>query len=578
MITNTSKLRQYIVYALAGLLAIYFLTFTLYRLFLNPQDVKRRIVSQLGAQIQRKITLDDNVEFRISWDLAPHVRLHNVTVANFAQSTQPIMLSVKTLDLKFSLLKLLSKQIHVSSVKFDTSNLVLETTDGQNNWDFKQTSQIAKGNSNFDFSVGRVSIVDGIITYTKDKNPPDQIEIKKLAMISEGTLRDFKLSATGSYNNIPVDLDAVVSSINDNQTQFVLDKLDIKSNHITGRLLIKHNPTSISGEFQIPVFDTNDFTNKNNSNNGEYSVPHVQLPLQYLQNVDVDLPIKIKTLTLDKIVLNDANIYIQANNNVVHLTFKPPVNYAEGTINADLTYDLKANPATLNFSLNSTHLNFETILNSVMTKSPISGSYIDLNANLHSAGNSLYDIVANLKGHILATAGPGQYINSNAGMTDTFSTILSGIITFDKRQPSTTFTCGVVNFQVDNGIAYAKNGIGFEAASVHVLGNGQLDLRNGRIDFSITPKTTLSTSSIDVSQFNIAQLVSITGTVSKPQVSLNPMGVIGSAASIAGTGMIANMAGAMAGPAGIAAVVAKNMMDSGKNNDQVSPCKTALGS
>jgi hypothetical protein len=214
-----------------------------------------------------------------------------------------------------------------------------------------------------------------------------------------------------------------------------------------------------------------------------------------------------------------------------------------------------------------------------MDKAPIVGSDLTINADLHSTGTKLNDLVNNLNGKMLATASAGKYLNS--------TNLLTAMITFDRKQSSTDLTCAVMNFKVQNGVATANNGIGIEAASVNVIGNGKIDLRNGRINFSIKPEST-SNSPIDLSQFSVAQLVDVSGTISEPKVELNPIGLLTSAGGAVAKGL-GKIGGGFTGGLGS---IASGIM--GKNNpitnnpitssitgnskaSTANPCKTALG-
>ena len=93
-----------------------------------------------------------------------------------------------------------------------------------------------------------------------------------------------------------------------------------------------------------------------------------------------------------------------------------------------------------------------------------------------------------------------------------------------------------------------------------------LDLRNGQIKFTITPTNVLT--NFDLTQFNMAQMIQVTGTVANPKVSLNPVSVGAMGVSVA------KMAGLASGLPAIVAITAGSELDPTKT---VNPCKTALG-
>ena len=58
-----------------------------------------------------------------------------------------------------------------------------------------------------------------------------------------------------------------------------------------------------------------------------------------------------------------------------------------------------------------------------------------------------------------------------------------------------------------------------------MLGHGRIDLRNGRIEFAMVPQT-ITSNPIDLANFSVAQLVTVKGTISKPEMTLNSAGLL----------------------------------------------------
>lgn len=158
-------------------------------------------------QTGRKLTIAGDASLGIS--LIPTIVINDVSFANPEWAKNPQMVKVGALELRFSLLPLLSKQIVVDRALLKSPQIFLETAkDGQNSWDFKlpaaETEKTAVsggwlvksanaaetgGAMDFlsDFIAREVVISDGTVEYYNHKdNSSKSLEIKNVAFSTEG--------------------------------------------------------------------------------------------------------------------------------------------------------------------------------------------------------------------------------------------------------------------------------------------------------------------------------------------------------------------------------------------------------
>ena len=380
------------------------------------------------------------------------------------------------------------------------------------------------------------------------------------------------ISLSGAHNNIPI---KTTFDLNVLPNKFDLDIISLQSgsSDLHGELSVTPTPLNVTGKFISKKLILKDFAmNQNNSANGEYVINSNPLPIDKLRNSEFNLTIKVDSLNIGNMNINNVTLNTKNVKNVLDISLNPAASIANGKLSLNITYNINPQVPTFNLQAKTTTIQLETILNQMFGKSPIKRSTLDFSVNLSGSGTNLNAIVSSFNGRILAVVGPGDFLNADAVLGNIFTNILTSIITYNKQESLTAIKCGVLNFKVSNGVANAKNGIGIEAASVNVLGDGMIDLRNGGINFAITPHSILS-GNINLSTFSVAQFVTVTGTINKPIVTLNPMNLL----TQSGTALLnAGIATGLTG--GINTILSGGVSLLKPSNPTVSPCKTALDS
>lgn len=526
---------------IAALLSIYGIVFIISKHYLNSQEIRKILTAQIADKLHTTVTMSDDIGFSLSWNLSPHLTLNKLVITN--------MLSVESLDLHFSLLDLVGKKFNVKNLTLIKPTIYFNTVNDKNNWDLTSppaNTATTTPSSKVKLHIGEISISEGLVSYKSNAAEAINIQIDSLHI-------------TNNADNTIYNL------------QF---KLLLGASDLVGKLKVDTKHKNITGKINSNVLNVKDFSTPGNSS-GQYSIPNQELPIEFLTDLTIDIPIQINKLVLNLLTFENVKILITENKNQFKIGLTPAVNLAEGKIQANLKYDLQPSTPQLSFDLHTTPISLEELFKQVRNKTPITGSELEVKTNLNSQGTNLQTLVGNLNGKILATVSPGQYLNSDASLGTIFTNILSAMITFDKRQDFTKINCAVVNFKVNNGIAVANNGIGLEASSVNVTGSGQVNLKNGVINFSITPQNTKTNfNPVDIAQISMAQMITVTGTISKPQVSLDPLGMFKGATGAALTKTLMTVVGGI--PGGLAAV-AQGEIEPSATPTTISPCKQALG-
>lgn len=538
--------------------------YLLCKIYLQPAKIKEILVNQVQQRFDRNISLSDDIHLTIDWDMSPNLVLHNFTLSNSTWASQPHIFTADTIELNFSLTDLLFKNLNIYSINLVKPQLFIEINDKQNNISDLEKDTNSPGERKINLNIQKISLEDGLFVYNIDK-----FKIQNLDLKIKDTSK-FHLNLQGSHEDLPIkatiDIELMKSYFKLNIINLLMEKSDL-----SGNLAIEYDPIRVTGEFKSNNFNIKDFTTDNPNPSGEYTIPSVAIPVAMLKGSEFDVSAEFKKLLVAGINISNVNVKASNNKNVLTIQLSPAATIAGGKLNLNLSYDLNPKTPTLSIDAKTSTLQLENVLKEMFGKSPIAGSTLDFSANLKSSGADLHSIVGSLHGKILITAGPGQFLNESASLGNIFTNVLTSVITFNKEKPSSAFSCGVMNFTVTDGVARAKQGIGIEAANVNVLGNGMVDLRNGKISFSMAPQT-ISVNPIDLANFSVAQFVSISGTISKPEISINPVNVLTQGAgAIVSTGIASGIGGIAAALAGA------KIIPEGTTAGTISPCKTALG-
>jgi len=158
----------------------------------------------------------------------------------------------------------------------------------------------------------------------------------------------------------------------------------------------------------------------------------------------------------------------------------------------------------------------------------------------------------------LAKMGKGELKDSKtkAAGTDLFS-----MLNPSGTREGTLIECGVINFNIKDGIATADKGIAVASNKMNVIGSGTIDLKTEKLDIGITPQ---AREGVGISVGQLAELVRVQGTLANPKLGVDTM-----AALKAGAGVGAALA------TGGLSILAQGLYD--KSTADEDPCATALG-
>ncbi len=284
-----------------------------------------------------------------------------------------------------------------------------------------------------------------------------------------------------------------------------------------------------------------------------------RLPLDGLRAVNADVTLKADRIRTPNLVLDKANVAVKLTDG--QLTVKPlTATVGGGTFTADLSLDARGKAAALAANVNAKQLGLGALLKETRGADLMEGGKTDVTVKVAGSGDSVRAIMAGLNGSLLVEVGKARI--NNATMNKTTSAIVTttrGLINpLSATDPYTNLECGVVRFDIKDGIATSDKGIGVETQKLLISGGGEVNLKTEKLHLGVQPR---ARKGIGVG--SLASVVVIGGTLAHPKPEADPEELVKKGAAVA-TGVAT----------GGLALLGAALLDSGTKDEH--PCATAL--
>ena len=161
------------------------------------------------------------------------------------------------------------------------------------------------------------------------------------------------------------------------------------------------------------------------------------------------------------------------------------------------------------------------------------GSSGEFTANLGFAGTgkSVAEIAGSLNGFAVVEFSGMKIKNEGLDLfgKDLFLGVLDII---DLRTTSDAFLeaeCGVIQFDISDGVAESQYGLAMKMKEITLLGGGRIDLENEKLDLVVTPK---ARKGFGINASSIAKMIKVGGRIGEPEIEADPKGLLQSGFAI----------------------------------------------
>jgi uncharacterized protein involved in outer membrane biogenesis len=205
------RLRRVLLVA-GGTLAAAAITLVVAARSIDIKSYSALIAHEVEAATGRQLTLKGDLE--VGFSLTPTVIANDVALANMATGSQPEMISVRRLEVRFALLPLLRGEVQIKRLALVGGAILIERdAQGRANWLFGDTAEAPTTTSTSSSggsalpSVDRLTIEDTRLTYRDNRSGETHtLVLDRLAAATDDVTDPVEIDLAGSVNGQPVTL------------------------------------------------------------------------------------------------------------------------------------------------------------------------------------------------------------------------------------------------------------------------------------------------------------------------------------------------------------------------------------
>lgn len=494
---------------------------------LDPQYLKSIAVEQTRVLTGRDLTIDGKVE--IHFFPVPSLVAENIRVSNMEKGSRPDMVRVRHAEGRIALKPLLHGKIQIRSLTFSGADIFIETdAAGTGNWTFHADEKMSGNNLQLpEIVLDKLHIEDSILTYHDGKRRFEkQLAIAQLTLLgqTDGDRIDLTSSIDGRQfgvqgttgrleawlaNPVSLPFDVTLST----QGIPVALKGVLKTGDAQPALDVSASTAALDLSKFLPSPDKHPEAKPQRYLFSEANLPLVDMTgFNITANLSVEhlfLPNKISIKSLHtKLALKNGNLALQP------FSFK----LGGGAVNG--WAKLEAKPGKLpgiSFGLEGKGISLEELAADAGQAKQISGGRTDLSVNLASSGKSLHELMAGANGNIKVVVGPAKLAD---GTLDIGGDALSKLVS----ESGTTLSCAVARLPVKDGLINIDHSIAYETSKINMVVVGNINLKDESLKLAMRPDIK---QGMGVGGGSLAKMVQMTGTLTKPTVSINTLGTLG---------------------------------------------------
>ena len=242
------------------------------------------------------------------------------------------------------------------------------------------------------------------------------------------------------------------------------------------------------------------------------------MPLEALGAVDVKLDLKVERLSLPSgSDLTGLVVALVIDQGVLRAD---PIEagLASGRINASLSLDSKASPASLKFTLDGKGIDYGQLLRDAEVSEELSGK-LDVEVALRGAGASPRAIASQLDGKAVLSSRNGTIDNRLFKVLAVGLGEITGPLLGQDR--TSNLNCLYVGFDFDDGLGRSR-GLVLDSEAFTLNGAGNVNLADESLKFDF------QTATRQASVASLAIPFKVRGTLKNPKVALDALGAGGS--------------------------------------------------
>ncbi|GMQ76237.1 MAG: hypothetical protein BMS9Abin01_1506 [Gammaproteobacteria bacterium] len=253
------------------------------------------------------------------------------------------------------------------------------------------------------------------------------------------------------------------------------------------------------------------------------------LPFGALEKVDGSIELAVDRLITAGLTLDKVNVAARLDNG--DLSVKPVAYVAGGRVDATIGIDARTRPAKVTADVTARKVSIGALTEQIRGYQTSKGLDSNLRMKLRGQGDSVRALMAGLDGDIRLEIGEGSLNNDVLDRVgaDLLTQVVGVAVPTDEKNEVTTLECGVVRFAVKDGDAIADKTLVLETEKVLLIGGGLIDLKTEDLDLGAK---LAARKGIRLGAGALSSLVRVQGTLAKPQLGTDLMGVVKTGAKV----------------------------------------------
>ena len=352
----------------------------------------------------------------------------------------------------------------------------------------------------------------------------------------------------GNFNVPETSLSARVDG-DVNKADVNIRNLNIATNLITGMVKANWNKAKpeITADLRSDIFNVNSLSKNSmlswnmpnliNEAAALEMVPDEKIPYEYLNQINGLFNVKIgKMILADDAVLMDIVANAKLNNGIFN------INKLDATIfggKIAMSGDINAVKKSMSAKIDATGVNVNSLYKAAKNNDGLqvlSGGLLDVNADLTASGATYRKLSETLNGRFTALVDKSKIKTGKLDwMTNSVWSELFKLLKVDAaKNTELDVECAVVNGQFKSGQALFDKGIALSSDKLKLVGSGDINLVNDKINFMISPMLN------KLAQGNITQalasFIRIKGKMQKPSIGIDTASAVSTVVGSVATG------------------------------------------
>lgn len=312
---------------------------------------------------------------------------------------------------------------------------------------------------------------------------------------------------------------------NANQSRQISVDLNMADSDLTGsiHLPLEKQGDRIVGKFVSQNMDLTRLLKKSEDSPNLFSRKPMQL--SWLNDLNMEIQADFRRFRNKALLLDNV-----ASNTVVHngLLSSTITGKSEGRENSSATLELLLSKQPQGGFKSQITINGDDIDLSSLTGSgdidPNQRGTFSIGVDLQGSGRSVSEILGRANGSIMFRLEDATVRNQGLKLLggDLFLGLLTAINPFTTQDEMMEIECGVMHFEVNDGIASTGQGIALKTAEFTLLGGGEVDLANENLRLAVSAK---ARKGLGVNANTIAKVIEVGGKIRSPGIQPSASGL-----------------------------------------------------